>query len=214
MAGQHDCCFCRRRVIGLAGQDCVLDTFYLLDEPEDREVCDAAAFGQCHIKCLVESRWAGFWRRRRLANLIDVRGYDVLAEDDHGVALFNSRMGDVVFCETDGALVWTRREALCVGSDDGEFWVVPVVERVEVEVGRNDSNLAAQWEARRALTLDDLVRGLGVEDRLLRPAALREGSIQPLRNKRSVVDDGWVVGRGSYAIQLPAALARRAMAEL
>src|SRR3954471_10213893 len=121
------CSFCGLPVIGLRGQDDFLDPYYFKDSSEDLLVREAFAFGTCHARCLVGSRWAEFWLRRRLENLANVRGF----QSFRGINcwhLVNPRSSDLVWAMDAGFLVWLQRDMLRNASREAGTIRIPVRE--------------------------------------------------------------------------------------
>lgn len=56
------CFLCNSKVLGLIGQDAFLDPYNLTSKCEgDNLILNSEAFGECHIKCLIDSPFGILW---------------------------------------------------------------------------------------------------------------------------------------------------------
>jgi hypothetical protein len=99
------CCFCKMPVLGIFGQDDLLDSYNLQREEEDQRAVAEGAFGSCHIKCLLNSPWNDFWVKRRLANFMDPRGYKLIYEEEDGRIFRDHRTGGNIVVLASGVLL-------------------------------------------------------------------------------------------------------------
>ena len=99
------CCFCKIPVLGIFGQDDLLDTYNLQRDEEDQRAVAEGAFGSCHIKCLLSSPWNDFWVKRRLANFMGPRGYRLIHEEEDGRIFRHHRTGGNIVVLASGVLL-------------------------------------------------------------------------------------------------------------
>ena len=99
------CCFCKMPVLGIFGQDDLIDTYNLQREEEDQRAVAEGAFGSCHIKCLLSSPWNDFWVKRRPATFMDPRGYRLTHEEEDGRIFRHHRTGGNIVVLASGVLL-------------------------------------------------------------------------------------------------------------
>lgn len=176
------CCICGSPVLGLEGQDTILDTFYLLDEPEDNQAVAEEIFGDCHQTCLSSSGWGAFWARRKVDNFLNVRRYRMAFKDQDTTLLRDPGEELTVVARQDGVGYWfsddqfARRERVEGG------YLLPVEHDLNLDLS-NARELAdlciGVIERQRFVPLRTVVDRLGVRDRLLVPEAIEGGALSP-----------------------------------
>jgi hypothetical protein len=92
MINNPKCFVCHEACLGLKGQDVICDTFYTLSGVEDKQMLEAQAFGEFHLKCLMSSQWGNYWSKRILNNLVLVRHYPIIGEINGVTVLRNERI--------------------------------------------------------------------------------------------------------------------------
>jgi hypothetical protein len=192
-SGIPACPFCGDPVLGLAGQDLLLDTYLLQDEAEDRAVLAAGAFGDVHARCLLESPWGRFWSLRTRQNLTEVRGLAAAAEGPEAGALLNDGTGEVTVVGHDG-MVWSLLpRAFQERSPATGGCLVPVHNDFNLRI--QDLGPAAGDVLQLATTggsypLATLVTRLGAEAHLLDPDAIAGGVLEIGARESGVRESG------------------------
>jgi len=185
-------------VLGLNGQDGLLDTYVLTGD--DREVLEQGIFGECHVRCLLDSRWGSLWASRWLGNFSAVRGWLVAAEADGLAVLRNPRLPEAVVIRDDGWMTLVGDHALA--RRDGDL--VPV--RHEINLPLHDHPevaraISTDLAAGRSHPIMDLVDALRLGDRLLSRQALAAGALRP--SDIAVARDDHVTATAEYSKWIP-----------
>jgi hypothetical protein len=177
------CFICNHQVIGLSGQDLTLDTFYLHGEPEDRQVVADNAFGDCHLLCLVNSKWGRFWGKRVLGNLKNVRRYGSIFESSEVSILRNDVMLESAVVRADGWMTFVSDRPLLAARTIAGGRLLPVVHPLTIDLSENVNlieRIQPAFEANTSVNLFELVVELGLQDYLLYPEAIRDGDVRRL----------------------------------
>jgi hypothetical protein len=178
------CFICKQRVLGLRGQDLNLDTFYLQGQHADLQVIAENAFGECHMLCLLGSKWGSFWAERIAENMRHVRRFESLIESEQFQMLRNARMTETIIIRTDGWIKFVSDRRLHEARKTTEGLLLPVREEMSVELS-DDMALIADLErtlaSNRPFSLWEFVSKLGLANRLLYPEAIRPGEIYPVQ---------------------------------
>lgn len=191
-----DCFVCREPVIGLEGQDGFFDPYYLQDS--DDAVINASAFGDAHVACVQSSAWMSFWHVR--AREAMTRVHHLSPRDDiGGTAIFDrshagglSLVSDagaimfVTFSDVDSMSVRNPRRTI---THDRLLPALPAIMNV-----KNGSKLL----------LADVLDTIGISSRLLRPSAIRTGTVIV-----QGLDDNRRRARLKYTIELKPDLVER-----
>lgn len=74
------CFYCKKPVLGLSGNDEILDTAYL--SSEDTDLFDNKIYGECHSICLIASSRAERWAKCRKHSLMVNQRYEFTELDD------------------------------------------------------------------------------------------------------------------------------------
>lgn len=109
------CCFCGLPVLGIWGQDDVLDSYHFQSTADDQRAIAEGVYGECHLRCLTASSWKEFWTARRVANLIRVREFENRYEGSDTLLLRDARTGSNVVSPTRGVLLTVSDQALREG---------------------------------------------------------------------------------------------------
>lgn len=176
------CCLCDDVVLGICGQDDILDTVYLLDGPDDKEAVGAGIFGAVHLRCLSQTKWGTFWSNRRFLNATCVGRAVTLFEDAElsiGIQpvteeiIVASRSGSFLLFE-QGQL--ERRVATSRGS------LVPFVSELGLSLRSSEKTaqrILREWETDGHSSLLKLIQDFNVEHRLKSLDAVKNGILLP-----------------------------------
>jgi hypothetical protein len=184
MSSQPNCFICGNRVLGLRGQDIVLDTFYLQAHEEAADIIAQNAFGEAHLKCFVGSQWSGAWAQCIAENLIHVRRFETLLNRTDLQILRNPKMREVALIRADGWIRFLSERSLGAARSSPAGVSIAVKEEMSVVLPENQAllgNLEQAFHAKQYAHLSELVVALGVADYLLFPDSIRAGAITPVR---------------------------------
>jgi len=181
MSGLPSCFVCGQPVIGLVGQDTAVDTYLLRGGERDQEAVRAKAYGEVHLRCLVESAWGGFWADRLTANLVEARGFRTVAQDGQVSIYRNDRQRENVVVSPDGWVAWVTDDALALAAPAETGVLLPMRHELNLDLGTNSrlaAHLGAALQRDHAFPLLQLVVELDVYERLTSVTALEDGRLE------------------------------------
>ncbi|MBS1910850.1 MAG: hypothetical protein JST22_02575 [Bacteroidetes bacterium] len=212
------CFICSQQVVGLNGQDTVLDTFFLHSTRDDKLALSEQAFGECHLLCLTESAWGVFWGSRIVANLRDVRKYRVLFADDEYQMLRNDIAHETSIIRWDGWMASVQDRLFEERRPVADGHLLPVHHEARTYLNGHDdliTGLRGALLADGTYPLKQLIAALGLTDRLLYPQAIEGGTLRRCtyssapKNPIAIDDNGtFVMAEISYSQFIPDDVAR------
>ncbi|HEX2908202.1 MAG TPA: hypothetical protein VHO69_15130 [Phototrophicaceae bacterium] len=175
---QAKCFICQNLCLYLAGQDTFCDTYMRLHEAEDSLMIEAEAFGECHLKCLINSPWGEYWSRGIFRHLVSDRNYPVIGEIEGITILRNARTRMTFLLRENG---WTTaipdqhlRERVAVNNG----FYLPVKQVFEVILPDKPDLVQEVREGlsnKKAYPLPKLIDKLGLQPYLFYPDAVQSG---------------------------------------
>ncbi len=214
---RRDHCFeCGDLVIGLIGQDAVLDTFYLQADEEGHRILEEGAFGEVHLVCLIHSVWGSFWAARMAANMRDVRGLSVQFESDRLVLFRNDALNETIAIRHDGWYGYLRDDAVGAGHETQGGILLSVTRELNLRLSDYPQvydELDASLSHGTAYPLLDLVTRLELRKRLFSVDALDDGRLEPFPayegdEALGTNDTGFVASIGVYHQFVPEEIIR------
>lgn len=213
------CTFCSLPVLGLSGQDFLLDTGYFLDDPADRAARAAHAYGDCHLRCLIESTWGSFWATRIRARFA-ATALRLAAAQSRITVFRNDPFGESAAVRDDGLFLTVTDLALKERAPVEGGTLVPVRHPLSVSLAdRADlvRAVAAAFAAGEPFPLAAVISAFGVRQRLVFPLALAGGTLTadpgtgpvasvapaPRRSGRPSGEEGWITAVARYHLFLP-----------
>ncbi len=163
-------CFeCNLPVLGLRGQDTMLDTYYL--SSSDQDIIDANAFGDCHLICLATSRWIDRWILAVRRNFEDVRRFSLLSSVPAWIYKVETTAELFVVYPTGRIELLEPRTIQTIEAGASKIDIIeelmiefdPVMRKKVISLGQG---------GRLSWLLDEL----GVRDRLLEPTMVDSGT--------------------------------------
>jgi hypothetical protein len=138
--GNQLCCFCRKTVLGIYGQDDLLASYNFLPEELDKRAVAEGVYGSCHTTCLLRSPWNDFWVTRRLGNYINQRGFVQIYEEQDGRIFRDFTRGASVIVLSSGEIFSLSDRDIKTGLDAAscsigvkhtplEGWELPAAQR-------------------------------------------------------------------------------------
>lgn len=178
----YPCCICGAPVLGLEGQDALLDTYFLLGEREDGQALADEIFGECHQTCLVSSGWGAFWANRKIHNFVNIRGYRIVFENQNFI-LMRDRFEELTgMIRHDGAACWFDDDQFARREKTEEGWLIPVEDEINLDIS-DKKELAGSWieavERQGFVPLRTVIEQLGAWSRLLVPESVEGGILSP-----------------------------------
>ncbi len=212
---QETLCFlCGNVVLGLVGQDAVMDT-YLIDNntPEARQVITRRAFGNCHLRCLIQSPYGGFWAQCMARHEARVKRSPMLFENDTYIMYRHDRTKETRLIGKDG---WTQtvtdNELYQSVSCNGGY-LIAIRHDYNLnfadtpELGKSVQESIFQKQSYPLLLL---AQELHVEPYLLYPVAVQNGALrsrEPSLSRTQAPEQShsqnWVSAIADYAYFLP-----------
>ncbi|MEZ6139903.1 MAG: hypothetical protein R3B84_04950 [Zavarzinella sp.] len=204
MRCQLDTCFCcGELVFGLKGQDDCFDTVYL--QPGDEAITNGA-YGSCHVKCLLQTRWgphwAYVWLRRYQASPQLVHLY----HDGTCVAFAHHEMKDVSIIRLDGAMWWIRRRQFKTLRRVDSGWQLPISEQFNFAVrGKEDliHQIQDQLVQNGVYPLLKLLQQLEIDDKLYNTTAVEKGRLKFREELKQYWGESSISAWINYAVALP-----------
>jgi hypothetical protein len=180
------CCFCKLPVLGIPGQDTLLDSYNLKNELQDQRAIAEGVFGDCHLLCLQDSKWSEFWFERRLENFIDVRGYQFLLKKGGAVLLRNPQNTKYVMGAMSGPLLlvdvrdisngFRPEESLIRLVDPERNWKIP-------ESSPAAEGIVEDFLKSGEMSLLTLAEAFNCRDKLFDEVAARQGKLNCIPDK-------------------------------
>ena len=96
------CQVCGRIVLGLAGQDVVLKSYFLRRDNSDANSAEARISGPCHLRCLLNSGYGGFWASRVRDYYSIPHGARTVQSSPDTLACYSKFVKSVTVVKTDG----------------------------------------------------------------------------------------------------------------
>lgn len=172
---KYNCFICRKPILGLKGQDLVLDSYLLTGSGEDKKILDNETFGSVHIKCLSEDAFAfNFWRTRLLEHYSAGSFYKY--KDD---ILINNNSAEIMSFES--IQIFSVRKIEIQSVDDAQNNIASEHE-INVDLtslGRNDLNqISEALKKRNLFPLIELIGKLKISDFIINSETLSDASIK------------------------------------
>lgn len=202
----NQCFICGLPVLGLAGQDAVLDTFVLVDEPEDFELVRASKFGDVHLCCLAHDNSRHLWYQRRLRNLVHVRSYCQVWNRGRFSGFLSPSGSEIALVEEglDVCIVdyKTFSAAQLIGASRHILFDEPLL--WEMEPCSEFFRLASQLRGRESIELEWLINALGVRNCTRNVDAMHLGRLDACRSGESIAgfegSVAWISARKRYPL--------------
>ena len=206
------CPFCGDPVVGIAGQDIALDTFYLSTADTDNAVVNRGLFGLSHLSCLMESDVGAFWSTRIVENLTRVRSFPAIGSDNAHVLLRNDRLNETVAIGRDGWMVHLDDASVRRREPFDEGFLIP--HRQELNLDLTDfpsavADLSVSAASGDEYPLLSLLGLLHITNRLLVPRALERASLE-----RVAISVNFVAAAANYHKFVPRSVGVLAAAAL
>ena len=211
------CPFCGRIVLGLKGQDVVLDTFFLGGEDADRRLLRDGFYGDCHVFCLEQSGCGPIWGDRILKNFRDVRKLAVVEAAPPFHLLRNPNLPEsVIISALGGYLVIAdnelrgsvERDADRLFAVDGSFEALLTKENQESIGPAAMQQLSEAYRAEHQGSLKSLLEVLGIAAVLKDAGAIEDGAFAYKRQGRGAGRPDLVRIDMQYKCAIPGVLIR------
>src|ERR1700722_7675022 len=173
------CCFCSLPVLGVPGQDTVLDSYHFKSTPEDQRAIAEKIFGDCHLSCFVDSPWSDFCSSRCIENLTEIKGFEVLFKEAGTLLLRHPRSGDYVTSPSPGVLLFPGRDDVRkrLRVDDGAIGFEQRDRNWDIQGISKSTALSSSMQEGEFVPLMRLVESFGISDRLYDRRRALEGKL-------------------------------------
>jgi hypothetical protein len=176
------CPFCQKEVLGLVGQDICLDTFYLQDNEEDKQIVEMGIYGMCHFLCLISDNLGNFWSKRILENMTLVRKFPIIAVQNNITLLRNNRMRETIAIRQDGWVAYIRDDALTARIELDQGCFIPNIHELNLDLSDHPSLadvIQTTLNQDRSYPIREIVYSLKLNDYTLYPEAIENGILIP-----------------------------------
>ncbi|MES2793703.1 MAG: hypothetical protein V4719_29080 [Planctomycetota bacterium] len=192
------CIFCSLPVLGLAGQDQMLDTFDLVDTDE---AFQAEAWGECHSACLLSTKWGQQWAKLRLRSETRRGRSPLIYRDAEFCAFRNEVMKYTNVVCANGEYVTILDSDLDRIQPTAGGWLIPMTEKVSwnlVKMVDAVRDLKQELKRSRVASLWTFLTALGLRDAVLHPVALQSGRLKLVPELEQYWSDSWITVRISH----------------
>jgi hypothetical protein len=198
------CCFCRSVVLGIPGQDDVLDSYNLQSSPEDERATNDRIYGACHLKCFLDSSWQSFWTKRRIENFVKNRGFEVVQDDAHTLLLRDHRSGSNVISPIPGVLLLASDRQIREGLDVSGSSITFRVKERNWELPSLIKNRIAEssFSDTGKMSLLRLAELFGIVDKLLDRSQASHGVLVAEKETGLYLNKGILVGTVVSSVSL------------
>lgn len=206
MTGLDFCFLCRKRVLGLIGQDFLLDTYYLRGGDAALQM---QAYGPCHAICLCNSRWGRIWATYFHKYMEQVSYLPIIGETDGCVAFRREEQKETTIIQHDGfiCVVHDKQVKSAVHVVNGRLIGVDHYIKLNLTSNPDVAKLVQQALVKHgAYPLRDLLHRLSLMDRLIFPIAVENGELRLVKQDPKFWTGGWISGQGVYAQFVPEAM--------
>jgi len=186
------CLFCKNEVIGLTGQEHVLDTVFL-QQPEDHEVTDAGIYGYCHKLCLINSKWGSLWAKRWIENYNQTRRFPIIGNSGNVTFLRYDRakpLNSIIAIADNGSLIDVRDKHLPKKIKLKNGYLIPQIENLNINLSTLP-NLAEEINSTLfkggSYSLKSLIEQMGLSNYLIYPKAIEDGRLTMNREHKKAL---------------------------
>lgn len=194
------CFICNGSVLGLVGQDELLDSVYLTDA--DSELIANEIFGECHSTCLQGSPWVHRWSNLRVNALLEIRGYIELKTHEARVCL-NPK--------AQIALVELTHSHKCVSISTNMLDLSTLKDKnifVEHEVNWNLGEQVKMFIPlleTGAVSMGSIIELLGIREKYSE-LVVSQGWLQQTPDTREYIESGYLSGSCRYPLDVPSSV--------
>jgi len=183
----EDCCFCKLPVLGIAGQDDILDSYNFRTSEEDDLAISEGVYGHCHLKCLLKSSWKEFWKTRRVKNYVEIRQFKLIYDDSHSQVFRYERTGDFLIFPEPYIMLPIMHSTLRKGLNIDNSCIRMEKERLHWELPTSITNLSVDnfFDHDGCMSLLKLAEIFGVQDYFYDEQRALEGKILLVSKKTS-----------------------------
>lgn len=185
------CCFCKKKVLGIFGQDDLLDSYYFKESLEDSRAISEGVYGDCHIKCLLESPWKDFWTNRRIDNLVKVRGYELIYQDVQSSIYRNGTTKEYVVLPVSHVLLFVSDKKIKIGMDECGIKVSQSELFWELPLSQSTLTIESFFDEKGGMPLVKLADIFGVADKFYDEKCAHAGKLLSIAQKT----DDWLKKR-------------------
>lgn len=209
MTGLETCFLCNQRVLGLVGQELILEAYYL--RPDD-DAWFADAYGPCHISCLISSRWGSKWSLYMQRHIQRVDNFTIIHSADDLIAYRTDRLPETRVVQHNGLVFNVQDNDIKHATQVNGGSLIRVAAELSLDFTKSPhvaEPVQRVLAANQVLALQDLLQHLGVWERMLYPIALEKGELRldkqslKILRRQSEVTHGWIWGKALYTQFVP-----------
>lgn len=174
------CFICKSPVLEIAGQDQILQPYYLNSSSD--KALQSGAIGHCHSKCLIESEWGEHWAKTRIEYFQRNLKRKVIEDNERKLYIFNvgSSDGDLAIVQSNGLFHSVDLRNIQRAKETPNAYFIPLLEGWNVDLSdfrplaqeiKQEIQRSGSYEIKKLLAL------LGVYKHLVFPQALETGTL-------------------------------------
>ena len=197
------CYICKKPVLGLKGQDVILDTYLLNDSLESKAVLQSENYGRVHLTCLSQdSHYWDFWRSRLHENFV-TRGYTVWSEQ----ILVNKNAKELVIFEPNRWFSVRNTEIVSLDQATQKIQVRHEVNLILSNLSKKETDqISDHLHKPSGYQLNDLIARLELEPVILHRDELVSARISPLEDEAKetfrALKEGFLTATCTYCLSL------------
>ena len=166
---------------------------------------EAEAFGECHLRCLINSPWGEYWSKRILSNYVLIRKIPTIGQIGSVKVLRNERIRTTFLFGNDGWMADVHDQYMKQRISVNGGFHLPVKEAFDIDL-LDFPNIAHEIRSaflnNKSFALQMLIDKLGIESHLLYPGAIQSGLLH-LRPIEGIIAPTMITTYSEYNEFLP-----------
>lgn len=178
---RYNCSLCKKPIIGIKGQDLVLDTYLLSESIEDKRILEKGIFGSVHIKCLLNdySNY-NFWHKKLSEHYLNGSFYE--CNDD---ILINKNSLEIMSFEENQIFSLRNIEILSINQIENTILIRDEINVDLTSLKNNDIiRLTKKLKDENQSYLSELIDLIKINELIINPIILSNAIIKPFDNDK------------------------------
>lgn len=202
------CFACGKPVLGLAGMDMLLDSFYLDEEPDSRNIIRDKQYGPVHNKCLMSSTYRDAWINRLTHHFASMgKGKVFQGGPLRGMCFLPANRELIVILKDCVHLRLSDDDVIAISRQpEPEGFRLAVTEDIAIQLPRSEDSRLLARDFRKAgeIEVRSLIGLFSLDDLVSRPIGMAHGVVRKQRSLLSAAeqDEYAIEGTAAYFIPL------------